>query len=209
MLNNLFPGTVPFFGYFEKQNDILQEITVLLQQLLSLDKNLQNPVQKLAELEMDADKMQHKIIKEIAETFITPIDREDIYAISIAQEKVIDSFKGLGDRFCHGSFVHARLPAKKCIDDMYRMTIVVREILECIRDKKSPSVHMEAMHNLKDNCETLISDGLSELYDIDIKSLEQVRQIMVWSQLYDRIEHTLFLFSDLGDILEQAVLKYV
>lgn len=61
---------------------------------------------------------------------------------------------------------------------------------------------------LKENCEMLLGVGLGELQDTEVTSFEQVKQLMVWTQLYERIEQTLLLFSELTDTLEQAVLKY-
>ena len=54
----------------------------------------------------------------------------------------------------------------------------------------------------------LLGVGLGELQDTEVTSFEQGKQLMVWTQLYERIEQTLLLFSELTDTLEQAVLKY-
>ena len=67
---------------------------------------------------------------------------------------------------------------------------------------------MAAVHGLKENCEMLVGVGLGELQDSEVVSFDQVKQLMVWEQLYDRIEQTVLLFSELTDTLEQAVLKY-
>ena len=40
-------------------------------------------------------------------------------------------------------------------------------------------------------------------------SFEKIRNVIVWSQAYDRLEHVVDLASDLADTLEQVVLKYV
>ena len=54
----------------------------------------------------------------------------------------------------------------------------------------------------------LVGVGLGELQDSEVVSFDQVKQRRVWEQLYDRIEQTVLLFSELTDTLEQAVLKY-
>ena len=192
MFARLLPRSAPYFEYFARQNSILQKMTLLLSGELAPGKQMESNVRELTRLEAEADDLQHTIIHELSQTFITPIDREDIYAISTAQERTIDSLNSLGTRFYLFSFVYVRFPAKKCVDDMYQMALAIGEMLDC----------------LKENCEMLLGVGLGELQDSEVTSFEQVKQLMVWTQLYDRIEQTLLLFSELTDTLEQAVLKY-
>ena len=106
------------------------------------------------------------------------------------------------------SFVHVRFPAKKMILNIREMTRAIGDLLQCLRDKRPPSDPVAAVHGLKENCEMLVGVGLGELQDSEVVSFDQVKQLMVWEQLYDRIEQTVLLFSELTDTLEQAVLKY-
>ena len=50
----------------------------------------------------------------------------------------------------------------------------------------------------------MIHDGHSE-----IPNFEKVRELILWSQVYERIERAVDMVSDLGDTLEEVVLKYV
>ena len=194
MFARLLPRSAPYFEYFARQNSILQKMTSLLSGELTPGRQMESNVRDLTSLEAEADELQHTIIHELSQTFITPIDREDIYAISTAQERTIDSLNSLGTRFYLFSFVHVRFPAKKCVDDM--------------KEKRPPAEPVARIHGLKENCEMLLGVGLGELQDTEVTSFEQVKQLMVWTQLYERIEQTLLLFSELTDTLEQAVLKY-
>ena len=54
----------------------------------------------------------------------------------------------------------------------------------------------------------LLGVGLSELHDTDVVSFDMIKQLIVWSQLYDQIEASVNLFAGLTDTLEQAILKY-
>lgn len=186
----------------------MQEMAKLLVAIVDAEQDAEACLKRMARLESEADELQHTIIHELSQTFITPIDREDIYAISTAQERTIDSLNGLGTRFFLFSFVHVRFPAKKMILNIREMTRAIGDLLQCLRDKRPPSYPVAAVHGLKENCEMLVGVGLGELQDSEVVSFDQVKQLMVWEQLYDRIEQTVLLFSELTDTLEQAVLKY-
>lgn len=208
MFARLLPRSAPYFEYFERQNGIMQEMATLLSAIVSAEQDAESCLKRMTRLEAEADELQHTIIHELSQTFITPIDREDIYAVSTAQERTIDSLNGLGTRFFLFSFVHVRFPAKKMVNSMHAMSVSIGEMLQCLRDKKDPSGPVAAVHGLKENCEMLLGVGLGELQDSEVTSFDQVKQLMVWEQLYDRIEQTVLLFSELTDTLEQAVLKY-
>lgn len=186
----------------------MQEMAKLLVAIVDAEQDAEACLKRMARLESEADELQHTIIHELSQTFITPIDREDIYAISTAQERTIDSLNGLGTRFFLFSFVHVRFPAKKMILNIREMTRAIGDLLQCLRDKRPPSDPVAAVHGLKENCEMLVGVGLGELQDSEVVSFDQVKQLMVWEQLYDRIEQTVLLFSELTDTLEQVVLKY-
>lgn len=208
MFKNFFPRSAPYFEYFKKQNGILQEVAQLLAQELAEEGQPGNYQKNLAGLEASADDLHYSIIRELSRTFITPIDREDIYAISTAQERVIDSMTTLGIRFYLLSFARARFPAKKCIEDLRSMSRESEGLLHCLEKKIEPTDPVARIHKLKDNCEMLLGVGVAELYDIDVDSFDKVKMLLAWAQLYDRIDQTLVLFSELADTMEQAVLKY-
>lgn len=208
MFAKLLPRSAPYFKYFEQQNSIMQEMAKLLIAIVDAEQNAEGYLKRMEELEAEADELQHTIIHELSQTFITPIDREDIYAVSTAQERAIDGLNGLGARFFLFSFVHMRFPAQKMIANIHEMTHAIGDLLQCLRDKREPSGPVAAMHGLKENCEMLVGVGLGELQDSETSSFDQVKQLMVWDQLYDRIEQTVLLFAELTDTLEQAVLKY-
>ena len=208
MFKNFFPRSAPYFEYFKKQNGILQEVAQLLAQELAEEAQPGNYQKNLAGLEASADELHYTIIRELSRTFITPIDREDIYAISTAQERVIDSMTTLGIRFYLLSFAKARFPARKCIENLRGMSRETEDLLVCLEKKVEPTDPVGRIHSLKDNCEMLLGVGVAELYDIDVNSFDQVKMILAWAQLYDRLDQTIVLFSELADTMEQAVLKY-
>lgn len=208
MLKNLFPHSAPYFEYFKKQNAILQQVADLLGQELAADGQPGNCQSQLSAMEARADELHYAIIRELSRTFITPIDREDIFAISTAQERVIDSMVTLGIRFYLLSFAKARFPARKCIENLCSISRVTADLLDCLEKKLEPANTVSQIHKLKDNCEMLLGNGVAELYDIELDSFDQVKKLLAWAQLYDRLDQTVVLFSELADTMEQAVLKY-
>ena len=75
--------------------------------------------------------------------------------------------------------------------------------------KKDFSQILHSLKTRKADCEMLQAAGRAEMMEGDLDSFEKVRNVIAWSQAYDRLEHVVDLTSDLADTLEQVVLKYV
>ena len=74
---------------------------------------------------------------------------------------------------------------------------------------KDISGHLHSLKSRKSDCEMLQAAGISEMMDGEIPNFEKVRELILWSQVYERIERAVDMVSDLGDTLEEVVLKYV
>lgn len=87
------------FGLFKKKEDVFhsliaQQAEITYQGLQILEKHLANPNPDLAEQlslkESEADEVRRILIDELNRTFVTPFDREDIFALSRSIDDVLD-----------------------------------------------------------------------------------------------------------------------
>ena len=160
-------------------------------------------------LEEEADRLYRSITQHLSQTFITPIDREDIHAINMAQERVADKIQHLANRFFVSGFMYQRFPAQMITERIRGMLRDTKSMLDEISMKKEVSAHIHTLKSRKSDCEMFQSTGLAELMDSEIETFERVREIILWGQVYDRMERTVDAVSDLADTLEEVALKYV
>lgn len=208
MFLKLLPRSAPYFEYFQQQNTMMQAMAQFLTVVASEEQNAEENLKRMYSKEDEADVLYRTIIRDLSQTFITPIDREDIYAISTSQERIIDSLLHLGTRFYLISLAHVRFPAQKMITNMAEMSCSVGDLLSNLKNPPKAKEAVHTLHDYKENCDMLLGVGLGELMDMEVTSFEQIKQLMIWAQLYDRIEQTVKLYSNLRETLQQAVLKY-
>ncbi len=208
MFARLLPHSVPFFELLEEQNRIIRDMARCLCHAAEME-NTEDNLKQINVLEEEADALNRKITWHLSQTFITPIDREDIHAINIAQERVADSLQNLASRVfvCGGSY--PRFATKMIIVNLSGMLDDTKIMLEELAKKKDFSAVLHSLKTRKADCEMLQAAGRAEMMEGEMDSFEKVRKIIVWSQAYDRLEHVVDLASDLADTLEQVVLKYV
>lgn len=91
------PVETRFYDLFSEAAEHLVRGTDLLAQLLNPATDLDELVKQMHAAEHDADETTHAIIKQVNSTFITPFDREDIYALAIGLDDIMDSMDEVVD----------------------------------------------------------------------------------------------------------------
>ena len=87
-------------GALEKQGSILVEATSLLIELLSdYEKSLSENKNKIKDLEVKGDSITHELFTTLSQTFVTPLDREDLSGLTSTIDQVLDYVDGTADRF--------------------------------------------------------------------------------------------------------------
>lgn len=208
MFPSLLPKSAPFFELLLTQNSLLNTAGRHLVNLLEHSGNLDMPHKQVALLEEEADQVWARITRELSQTFITPIDREDILRINQCQEEAIDSIHGLATRLHIYEFQQVRFPALQMARILRDMIELTRLMLEGLSRKKDCH-KTKAFRRKRGECEMLFSVGVAEMYDMTEITPQALVELIKWGQAYDRIELTVSKVVQLAETIEEAVLKNV
>ena len=204
---SIFPKNIHFFELLINQNDILKEASLQLCNIMDDVSCVDAACKAVTLVEADGDDLCREIARLLSQTFITPIDREDIYRLNLTQEDSINYIKAIASRMRLYGFDYIRFPARKMAKNISEMVELTGTMICCLQSKKDVSGQIRAIKNLKTECEMLFSTGLAELQDHDLPDTREVMNIMRWSQVYDRFEMAIERIDDLADAIEEVVLK--
>ncbi|HTX99398.1 MAG TPA: DUF47 family protein [Bacteroidota bacterium] len=101
ILHALLPKDDKFFGLFERDVENLLNAATLFRDLMTPDMSKEERAQKIRrieELEHKGDEITHTIFSELAGTFITPFDREDIHELASKLDDILDYLQGASGR---------------------------------------------------------------------------------------------------------------
>ncbi len=90
MLKRFLPKQPKFFELILKIAEDSFRAATLLDKMVSEPDNLEDFASQIHLIENKCDEYTHTIKNELNETFVTPIDREDIFAITNALDDVVD-----------------------------------------------------------------------------------------------------------------------
>src|ERR671932_1649990 len=87
-----------YFDLFEEASGNIVRSADLLDRLLrSYPDRREELTRDILICEQEGDRITHDIIRRLNETFVTPIDREDIYGLASALDDIVDSTEGVAD----------------------------------------------------------------------------------------------------------------
>ena len=94
----LFPKEIDFFEIFDRTSLNITKAASHLVDLMENFDNIEARAKEIHEIEQDSDMLTHDIMKKLNKTFITPIDREDLYNLASRMDDVIDLIWAVADR---------------------------------------------------------------------------------------------------------------
>ena len=88
---SFFPRDEQFFELFNKMADEIKAAADLLDRLFASDPPDVSTVDLIRDAEHRCDALTHDTIQRLHRTFVTPFDREDLYALASALDNVMDA----------------------------------------------------------------------------------------------------------------------
>ena len=86
-----FPRDEQFFELFNQMADEIRSAAGLLEQLLAAEPPDVGKVDAIKDAEHRCDALTHDTIQRLHRTFVTPFDREDLYALATSLDNVMDA----------------------------------------------------------------------------------------------------------------------
>ena len=209
MLDSWLPKGAPFFEYLSEQNRILCSLCALLPRSIAEGQATEAEMNEEAiKLEEEGDAVYTTLITKLSQTFITPIDREDILRIGKEQENTIDLLRNLVARLYVFKIHTWPYPMEKITQNLSSMVALTGPMLAGLAEKRTIR-KMKMFRELRNECETLISYGLGEALNGSGTTHEDTLNTLKLTRAYDRLEQALFQIVELGEAIEEAVLKNV
>ena len=126
----LAPRDREFFDLFEEAGgNILRAADLLDRMLRSYPDRGGDLARDILICEQEGDRITHDIIRRLNETFVTPIDREDIYALASALDDVVDYTEEVADYL---GLYKIEAPMEQAQRLAHVLLVCARQVIECM-----------------------------------------------------------------------------
>ena len=200
---SLVPQEREYFRLFSEFAAILDQAAQLLAKLMNDYRDPKSVARQQVELEHVGDKIVHDIVKRLNKTFITPLDREDIYDLAATLDEVLDSIEATADMLV---VYRIDKPTTHAIEQavvLAQQTAVLRIALAGLEKRKGLDEHWIEINRLENDGDRLYRDAVAELFDGDMRCTD----IIKWKDIYATLERARDQCEDVANIVESIVLK--
>jgi predicted phosphate transport protein (TIGR00153 family) len=200
----LIPRDEQFFPMFGSLAAKLSEIAELLNQLFSHPDRLQELVQKIKDVEHEADVLTHDIIVRIDKSFVTPIDREDIHLLASRLDDVIDVVDGVARRAQMFRIREFRPQAAELAGVLCRAAVVLAASVQNLKKPKLILQNTGQLKKLEEEGDAIYHSAIGALFDDEGADAIEV---LKWKELFDKLEDAIDLCDDVWNVVESIALR--
>ncbi|MBX3329123.1 MAG: DUF47 domain-containing protein [Nitrospira sp.] len=200
----LLPKEEAFFEMFKQAAHNVIEGSRLLKELMEDYTNVQQKIQRIRDVEHVGDGITHDIALRLNQTFLTPLDREDIHDLASALDDILDAVEAVAERFAIYKLAQPTESAIRLADILYRASVAVGRGVDHIamshEEVKEYSVQVNSLENEADR---VSRDAISELFENETNPIAVIK----WKEIYETFEEGTDRCEDVANVIERIVLK--
>ncbi|MCX5846145.1 MAG: DUF47 family protein [Deltaproteobacteria bacterium] len=202
-----FPKEEKFFDLFEELINKIEEGGKMFLEMVETYEYPPQKIAKLKELEHEADVITHRTYEKMHKTFLTPLDREDIYALVNKMDSIMDMTEAAAARM---HLYKVKKPTKVIIDQSKILILAIEKvklIVHAMRDMKNSKMIMEAcveINTLENEGDIVLRSAMVDLFEHEKDAVELIK----WKEIFERIEEAIDVCEDVSNIVEGIVLKH-
>ena len=201
----LLPRTEEFFALFVAVAQRNKEAAQHLHDLFEASPDRRRPiVDAIKRLEHEADQVTHEVVNRLDRTFITPLDREDIYQLASDLDDVMDAMDGTARRSQIFRVGQAPPGVKQLTEVILRMVAVLAEAVGRLKKGDDVMRYCIEAKRLEEEGDAIYQEALGRLLETERDALEVIK----WKEIYDTLELTLDQAEDVANVLESITLKH-
>ena len=200
---SILPREDRFFEDFNQQAELIVRSARVLRHLCEDWADHENRIKMINELEHESDEIVHTVVVRLNKTFVTPLDREDIHAITTGLDDILDFIQGSAVRmglFKIGEPTAASLELSKCLEQSAETVLAGVNILPTFQDISSLRLKMQTLEKEGDR---IHRKALADLFDSGDPMF-----VIKWKEIYENFETAIDSCEDVFDVLEGVVLKH-
>jgi uncharacterized protein Yka (UPF0111/DUF47 family) len=183
MFKKLLPKEEKYFEDFKEMITFIEEMAVHTEKIFSFDEP-QMHILKMKPLELRCDEITSKITKRLNKTYITPFDREDIFALVKRLDDVSDMLLGATIRI-------ETFNINKKIEYADKLSTIIHEQIKelgiAVQDLKVKRINeMKAVKDLEAEADKIYQQAIKELFEKEKDAIELIKK----KEIIDLLERT-------------------
>jgi predicted phosphate transport protein (TIGR00153 family) len=192
-----------FFDLFEEAAGNILRAADLLDQMLRSYPDNADLARDILICEQEGDRITHDIIRRLNTTFVTPIDREDIYGLATQLDDIVDYIEEVADFMGLYSIEAPMDQAQELAEILVKSCGQLYELLQHLRGFKDLDHYWIEIHRLENDGDRIYRDAIASLFSNGVDPMVVIR----WRDVFLRLERAIDATETSASIVEGIVIK--
>ncbi|HMF41640.1 MAG TPA: DUF47 family protein [Polyangia bacterium] len=202
----LLPHDASFFAHFEHQGKKTVEGCRAFLEMVQQPGNMEARAERVKQIEHECDEITHAVVEGLHKTFITPIDRNDIYRLITKMDDIMDFVEAAADRLALYDIPTMTKEAGELAQCLVQSAEHVLGAVSSIRDLGKPNgilQHCIEINRLENVADGILRSALARLFREERDPIAVIK----WKEIYETLESATDRCEDVANIIEGVVLE--
>jgi hypothetical protein len=199
----LKPQKREFFDLFTQASANVVAIAGSLCELLDGWPGSKGLLADIRELEHEGDRLTYEVITLLNRTFVTPLDRDDMYRLASALDDVCDHIEEAADNIDAYEVHDVPEKAREQARVLQRAATRLHEAVERLEGFKDSGRQLAALRELEDEGDRLAREAVADLFRDGSDPLTIIR----WKDIHEQLEEGIDACENAADVLGTILVK--
>jgi predicted phosphate transport protein (TIGR00153 family) len=160
-------------------------------------------VRAVKDREHQGDSLTRDVVALLNRTFVTPIDRDDIYRLVAAIDDVCDRINDAASRIDQFGVAAIQPDAQRQGELLVRTTTKLEAAVGNLDGFKDSSVLLRELRELEEEGDELLGKAVATLFSGGVDPVDIIR----WKDIHERLEDAVDACENAADVLEAIFVK--
>ena len=199
-----FPRDEQFFELYNRMASEIRAAAGLLEVLVASEPPDLSKVDQIKDAEHRCDALTHDTIQRLNRTFVTPFDREDLYALATSLDNVMDAIDHSAALIRLYRIQTIRPGTRELAHTVTASTDRLQSALDALARQTPVHPHAVEINRLENEADRIYQEAVQKLFDTETDPIE----IIKWKELYDVLEVITDACEDVANVIEGVVVKH-
>lgn len=201
---SLIPREEQFFTDFIGLADQIRTGAHTLKQMLSASPIAVDQAEAIKDIEHQCDRTTRNIIDRLNRTFVTPLDREDIHALAVGLDDVMDAIDAAAAMTKLYRVHEARRGAQQLAAVIADAADLILEAMRLLERKDGVLELAARINQLEHEADRVYQAAIVELFDDEKDPIVLIK----WKEILDFLEAATDRCEDVANRLEGTIVKH-
>ncbi len=203
---HLMPREEQFFDIFDEVAINVVKGARALQEMVHDFSQAELKAAECVQIEHEGDRLLHEVFRRLNDTFITPLDREDIHALIGGLDDILDYVESTSDRLLLYNIGVPTEEAVEMADIIVKAAEQIQIAVSALKDIRNIQKILDpciVVNDLENEGDRINRRALQKLFSGQVEPLDALK----WREIYDHFEEAIDHCEDVAHTLQTVVVK--